>query len=308
MTLADGLRFRRSVPDDVPAAYPVFRRSLFDYLHRIGMVDAATAADPPIESGWASQQGWMRHLSDTAAEDWVAEDPDGSIVGWAQSVERDGLLELTLFFVDPAAQTRGIGRGLLERAFPVGRGSARTIVATQDPRALRLYLGAGVHYVTTSVDYIGRPTPVTVETDLVIERADVTAPGDFTAILRIEEAVLGHRRDIDLRFLLGTRPAWIARRAGRVAGFAFGAEAVNTGPIAALDPGDLPALMATVEDDAAARGLEEYGFTVPLHNHVATAHALKRRLAIDPFYTLILASDDRMQLDRWVHTQPAFIV
>lgn len=308
MTLADGPRFRRSVPDDLPAAYRVFRRSLFDYLHRIGMVDAATAADPPIESGWASQQGWMRHLSATAAEDWVAQDADGSIVGWAQSVERDGLLELTLFFVDPAAQTRGIGRGLLERAFPIGRGSARTIVATQDARALRLYLGAGVRYLTTSIDFTGRPSRVTVTTDLEIERADAKAPADVEAVLGIEEAVLGHRREVDLHFLLAERPAWIARRAGRVVGVAFGAAVLNTGPIAALDPADLPALMATVEDDAAARGLEEYGFTIPLHNHVATAHALKRRLAIDPFYTLILASDDRMQLDRWVHTQPAFIV
>lgn len=305
---ADGPRFRPTSPDDLPAAYRVFRRSLFDYLHRIGLVDAATAADPPIGSGWASQQGWMRHLSATAAEDWVAEEPDGSIVGWAQSVERDGLLELTLFFVDPAAQTRGIGRGLLERAFPMGRGSARTIVATQDARALRLYLGAGVHYVTTSVDFIGRPSPITVATDLTIERADATAPADVEALLRVEQAVLGHRREVDLHFLLAERPAWIARRDGHVVGSAFGAAVTNTGPIAALDPADLPALLATVEDEAATRGLEEFGFTIPLANHVATAYALERRLAIDPFYTLILASDERMQLDRWVHTQPAFIV
>lgn len=302
-------RLRRRVTADLPDAYRVFRRSLFDYLHRIGQVDAQTAAEPPIEEAWVRQRSWMEHLAATAAEDWVAEGPDGRIIGWAQSVEREGLLELTLFFVDPTVQSRGTGRALLERAFPRGRGSARAIVATQDPRALGLYLGFDVQYSTTSVDLLGRPSPVSVETDLVI---DPVAPGyeaaAETAIVGIERELLGHGRAEDVRFLLRDRPAWLARRDGRVVGMAFGASGTDTGPIGALDPGDLPALLATVESEAAQRGLEEIAFTIPMVNAIALAHVLGRRFRIDPFYTFILSDDDRMQLDRWVHTEPVFIL
>jgi hypothetical protein len=35
---------------------------------------------------------------------------------------------------------------------------------------------------------------------------------------------------------------------------------------------------------------------------------LGRRYRIDPFFTAILASDDRMQLDRWVQMQPEAVL
>jgi ribosomal protein S18 acetylase RimI-like enzyme len=302
-------RFRRRVAADMPDVYRVFRRSLYDYLHRTGQVDAAAAADPPIEEPWARQRAWMEHLAATASEDWVAEEPGGRIVGWAQSVEREGLLELTLFFVDPGAQSRGIGRGLLERAFPLGRGDARAIVATQDPRALGLYFKFGVTFAGTSVDFLGRPRASGIATDLTVE--PVRAGGETeaaTAILEIERALLGHGRLEDIRFLLADRPAWLARREGRAVGVAFGASGGSTGPLAALDPADLPALLATVENDAASRGLEELSFSVPLANSTALGHVLERGFKIDPFYTLILSSGPGMHLDRWVHTQPNFIV
>lgn len=100
----------------------------------------------------------------------VAEDGDGRLLGWALSVARDGLLELTHFFVDPASQACGIGRGLLERAFPLGRGRARAILATQDPRALSPYLKFGVGYAGMTAELYGSPRQVEVETDLQIER------------------------------------------------------------------------------------------------------------------------------------------
>ena len=61
-----------------------------------------------------------------------------------QSVERDAFLGVTFFFVDPEVQSKGLGRALLERAFPLGRGRHRAIFATEDPRALSLYMRFGV--------------------------------------------------------------------------------------------------------------------------------------------------------------------
>lgn len=308
------LRFRRRVATDMPDAYRVYRLSLFDYLHRTGQIDTETAANPAIEGSWLKWRPWIEHLAATAAEDWVAEDPDGRIVGWAQSVEREGMLELTLFFVDPTAQSRGIGRGLLERAFPLGRGHTRTIIATQDPRGLGLYLRFGVAFASTSVEFVGRPSRSEIATDLAIARVEAGhEPAAEGAIVDIERELLGHGRTEDTRFLLADRPVWLARRGGRVVGMAFGVSSlvsgpIGAGPVGALDPSDLPALMATIENEAAARGVEQLAFTIPLVNSIAVGHILERGFQIDPFYVVILSSDTRMRLDRWVHTGSEFIV
>jgi GNAT superfamily N-acetyltransferase len=65
------------------------------------------------------------------------------LVGFARTIEREGLVELTEFFVLPVTQGRGIGRELLERAFPSGAGRVRSIVATADVRAQARYYAAG---------------------------------------------------------------------------------------------------------------------------------------------------------------------
>ncbi len=303
-------RFRRRLAAEMPDAFRVFRHSLFDYLRRTGQVDASAdwTSSAAIAEAWGRHSRWMEHLAATAAEDWVAEDADGRIIGWAQSIERDGMLELTMFFVDPDAQTRGVGRGLLERVFPLGRGHTRTISATQDPRAVALYLRFGVSYLTSSIDVLGPPRASVIETDLHIERV---LPGGMAdaeiAIADFERQLLGHARREDTRFLLGERPAWLARRGDRVVGMAFGMNGDCTGPIGALDTSDLPALMATVENDAVDREVKELGFTIPMVNATALAYVLGRGYQVDTFYTFILSSSDHMRLDRYIETQPTFI-
>jgi GNAT superfamily N-acetyltransferase len=298
---------RRAEPGDIRAAYAVFRRSFVAHLHRLGMVDARVTTQAMLDESWAERAPWIEHLWHTTAENWVAVDPDGRVVGWAQSVERSGLLELTFFFVDPGKQSKGLGRALLERAFPLGRGNHRAIFATQDPRALSLYLRLGVRHVTTVVDFVGKPQPFSIDTDLAFERV-TPAPAAVDAIASIEERLLGHRRDIDTAFMRGRRSAWIARRRGEVVGFAFGARGDSAGPIGALDPTDIPALLALVEDDAAASGLPEIYFSTPLVNAAAVQHLLGRGYRIDPFIAGVLADDLSMAFDRWIFTNPSYIL
>jgi hypothetical protein len=259
----------------------------------------------------------VEHFASTAAEDWVAEDENGQVVGWSQSVERDGVLYLTYFWVDPDVQSRGVGRGLLARSFPVGRGRARIIDATQDPRALSLYLRSGVRFLSTSVAFRGTSSTSQISTDLEIQPV---APDHHStaarSVFELEREVLGHGRNEEIRYLLEDRPVFLARRAGHVVGMAFGASRVvparekgrETGPMCALDPADLPALIATVENDAVENGISDLGFQVPLVNATAVSFVLGRRYRIDPFFTVILASDDRMRLDRWVQMQPEAVL
>lgn len=313
MTNAISLRTARDT--DLPAAYALFRRSIYDYLFRVGFVDEAAAKNPPVESSWKRQGAWMNHLWGTAAENWVAEDAAGGLVGWAMSVIRDGHLELAMFFVAPDVQSRGIGRELLARAFPDGRAREKSIVATQDERALSLYLRSGVHHRTTALDVKLVAGPVAPATDLVFERL-APGPEAVSAIGALEREVLGFRRDEDIGFLLGLRPAFLARRGGTPAGYAFGIQPnppdaddfePTAGPMGALDPADVPALI----DHVTREGPEGQGFfiTVPMANRIALDHLLRARGGrLDPFYLMILCSDDAARFDRYVHTSPSFIL
>lgn len=298
---------RRAEPADMRAAFAIFRRSIMEYVKRLGIVESAEVTDATVEADWAQRGPWVEHLWRTAAENWLAIDVDGRPIGWAMSNERDGHLELAFFFVEPGVQSKGMGRALLERAFPVGLGRRRAIVATQDPRALSLYLRSGVRFVTSVLDFSAAPQKVEFETDLVFER--LTPSGaSVEAIGLVERELLGHRRDIDIEFVLRQRPAWLARRAGVVAGFAFGARDELTGPIGALDPSDMPALLAHVESQGAADGIPELYFSTPLLNDAAVGHFLGRGYRIDPFVVALLADDRSMRLDRWIHTGLSYIL
>ena len=117
--------------------------------------------------------------------------------------------------------------------------------------------------------------------------------------------------------MLGLRPSWLARRAGTIIGFAFGAQPKlpdsgdlpsPCGPITATDASDVPAILDHVINAAAAITNDRIRFVVPLVNRAAVAHLLRRGAKIDPFYVSILASENSMRLDRWIHTTPPFIM
>jgi GNAT superfamily N-acetyltransferase len=237
------------------------------------------------------------------------------LLGWAMSTERDGHLELTHFFVDPERQGKGVGRGLIDRAFASHPAAQKSILATQDPAALSLYLRAGVGHVTTAVDILMRPHALEEASDLDFEALSPDAASTETLAV-IEKAILGCRRDADLAFLLGQRPAWLARRNGRAVGFAFGLQPNSegaedflpvAGPMAALSPDDVPALIDHVLADAVGK-CDEFFLAVPFANRAAMTHTLARGGRIDPFYVNVLSSVVEMKLDRWIHTEPMFIL
>lgn len=303
-------KLRRSVDADKRPAFAVFRRALYEYLHRTGYLPSPEVTDAEIDEAWSARAEWIHHLWATAAQNWVAVTPATDagperVVGWAMSIEREGALELTHFFVEPGVQARGLGRALLAAALPEGRGRHRSILATQDPAATALYLRSGVRHLATAVDFARAPEAVTIETDLVFERL---APDDdaVRAVGDVEGILLGHRRDVDTRFLLGIRSAWAARRAGRVVGFAFGAQDGYSGPMGALDPADVPALLALVEREAATTGETEFSCCVPLANDTAVRYLLDRGFRIEPFWVNVLSDDATLRLDRWVITGPQY--
>jgi GNAT superfamily N-acetyltransferase len=128
-------------PDDVPAAAVV------------GGLALASALPPeflpssPEEERQHEErrEGRVRHLQATDPDGaWVAEAPDGEIVGIALAIVREGIWGLSLMGVKPGIQGQGIGRRLLDGALRTLEGCRGGIIlASTDPRALRGYFRAG---------------------------------------------------------------------------------------------------------------------------------------------------------------------
>ncbi len=69
--------------------------------------------------------------------------------------------------------SRGVGRALIERAFPVGRGDVRSIIATTDVRALTRYYGADTAVRFPILTLVGAP-----------ETAGIAGPSDVRSYRR----------------------------------------------------------------------------------------------------------------------------
>src|SRR5918999_795832 len=238
-----GATIRQATPDDTLDCHRIMWHAITDLASRHGMPMEGTADD-----WWASSEPQFRYLARSAAEWWVAEVPgSGSLLGYARSIERGGHFELTEFFVLPSNQAKGVGRALLERAFPVGRGEVRSIIATTDVRALARYYVADTVARFPILTLAGAPSddrttgrlePIPLEEGEEAQLAEVAA---------LERAVVGFDRgEPELRWLLQHREGYLYRRDGRSVGFALVGRD-GSGPMATLDPDDVPELLLHVE-------------------------------------------------------------
>ncbi|HMC37451.1 MAG TPA: GNAT family N-acetyltransferase, partial [Actinomycetota bacterium] len=293
-----GPLYRRATPNDAIACHELMWSSVTDLGVRQGTPLEGTAAD-----WWRWSEPLNRLLAGEAAEWWVAELPSsGELVGFARSVERDGLFELTEFFVRPNQQSKGIGKALLEKVFPDGRGQVRSIIATSDVRAQARYYAAGTVARFPLFTMGGAPAASSPLHDLTAESIDGSQA--IQAQRSIERTVLGHRRsESEIRWLLARRQGHLYRRDDRYIGFSFlGPD--GTGPMAALDPSDLPAILVHVEGVAHSIGLERLELQVPGPNDVTVRHLLARGFRIDRWINLLMSDRPFGQFDRFIPFSP----
>ncbi|MFY9531352.1 MAG: GNAT family N-acetyltransferase [Candidatus Acidiferrales bacterium] len=283
---------RRATPNDAEGCHEVMWMAVTDLGRRRGTPLLGSASE-----WWASSESLQRFLADRAAEWWVAEE-DSRIVGYGRSIEREGLLELTEFFVLPAAQSRGLGRALLTNAFPSRRGHIRSIIATTDERALKRYYAAGTAPRFPILTLKGAPRSVEDSCGLTPSPLTTDNARGLRAVREIELATLESARgEAEIRWLLGDRAGFLYTRGDKPVGFAFIGRH-GTGPVAALEPADLPDVLLDVEDRAAALGLQEIEFQLPGPNEVAARHLLSRGFRIDPWVNLLMSDRPFGKFDR----------
>jgi GNAT superfamily N-acetyltransferase len=126
-------------PADVEAADDVAWAAFSDLAER-----ERESTGPRDDEDRARALGRIRHLLATDPDGcWVAE-AGGRIVGSGIGIRREGLWGLSLLVVDPAAQSGGTGRRLLEATLRTARdATGAMILSSNDQRALRAYSRAG---------------------------------------------------------------------------------------------------------------------------------------------------------------------
>jgi GNAT superfamily N-acetyltransferase len=277
---------RRARPEDAEACHSVLWASVTDFARRNG-----TPLEGSAEDWWASSEPLHRFLAGHAAEWWVAEDPGThALIGFARSIQRGGLIELTEFFVLPSNQARGLGRALIELAFPADRGDVRSIIATTDVRALNRYYAVGTAARFPILTIGGPPAQTDDDIDLAAERIDAGSAADLATVTELEATILEYGRGSpELRWLLDDREGYLYRHGERSVGYAFIGQR-GTGPVGVVDDAFLPDILLHIESRAASLELASIEFQVPGPNEVATRHLLSRGYRIDPWINLLMSN------------------
>lgn len=300
MTVLDLAVIRRATPEDAEACHRVLWESVTDLARRNAVHLDGTAAN-----WWAAQEPLHRFLATHAAEWWVAQD-DGSsaLIGYARSIARGDLLELTEFFVLPGRQSAGVGRALLERAFPADGRDVRSIIATTDVRAQSRYARAGTTARFPFFSLVGEPPETSRSGEITAHAIALDSPADRSAVQELERTVLEYPRgDEEIRWLLDDRRGYLYRRGDDAIGFAFLGEH-GVGPIAVLDSSDTAAILLDLEGRAYEAGIGRLDFQVPSLNDAAMRHLLARGFQFDPWMNLLMSNRPFGRFDRYIAFGP----
>ena len=272
-------------------------RSFADMAQRLNGQSPITVGDP---KNWEGIESLFEHLSRTAEHFWIAE-LDGLPIGYARSILRAGVRELTEFFVLPDQQSAGVGRELLSRAFPADGARHRSIIATTNPQSLSRYLRAGVTPRFPIFSFSRKPATVSVGSDLSFE--PITSLESVLPDLNLlDQSILGYERGEEHAWLNKDHRGFVYRRSGQVVGYGY--MGFNNGPFALANSEDFPTVLAHAEGQAAARRADQTSFEVPLINRAAVEYLLGRHYVMDNIFALYLSDAPMGRLENYVVTSP----
>jgi len=233
----------------------------------------------------------------------LAEDPDGlwvaehgdTIVGFGFSWMTEKFWFLSQLFVRSETQAKGVGQVLLSKALMQAERNGATNRALITPAyniaSTGLYLNNGL-YPREPLYRMAAPAQVVAQ-NLADAWYDTTPiapwpePAEWTG--RIDQQLLGFRRDLHHRFLLGGVAARAVRieRAGRVAGYAYTSAEGHVGPLAIAPDADAKAVVTTALRCAVESGPSRVSMIVPGRADVVMRAVLALGLRIEEPYVLM---------------------
>ena len=188
------LTIRSMTLDDVEQTIQVQLAAFADLAKRQGE-PPLTVTDIVLERTRDRHRHFITHDPEGA---WVATSA-GKAVGCALALRRDGLWGLSLLVVDPASQSTGAGRALLDASLRYAEGCDRAIIlSSTDPRAMRAYGTSGFD-LFPQVLATGRP--LLAKAPMSISRVRDGGPDDWALAESIDRHSRGAARGPDHAFM-----------------------------------------------------------------------------------------------------------
>jgi GNAT superfamily N-acetyltransferase len=313
-----GISFRYATEDDLPDCGRLHRISIDDYMLR--MAFAPSPEDNP---------NLLRLHAHTLATDptrfLVAErgnerGPDGSgrMIAFGSAVDRGPMWFLSMLFVDPAEQARGLGRAMLELLLPEDRTDRLLATCTDSaqPVSNGLYASVGIVPRMPFLNFIGRPRPGWAPPALPdgVQVARVPAGPDGRPVNgaqdeldALDRTLLGFAHPEDHAYDLRERPWLFTYRDGsdRLLAYGYTSEVGRIGPIGVTEPALLFPVIAHLLTAVEPRGAS----AVWLGGHAtdAIAESVRAGLRLERFPILACWSAPYADFTRYVPTSPGLI-
>jgi GNAT superfamily N-acetyltransferase len=236
------------------------------------------------------------------------------VVGFGSAVERGELWFLSMLFVEPKEQARGVGRALLAEILPAplnGRVLA-TCTDSAQPISNGLYASLGIVPRMPLFNLVGRPHPnaawPALPGDLSVERvADYEAWTADPEVQALDRSLIGFAHPVDHAFVLGEPRRGFAYRTGegRLAAYGYAGDVGRVGPIAVTSPELLTPVLGHLLRTVEPRGASSVW--LPGDAGEAIRIAIRAGLRIEGFPILAGWSRPFADFSRYVPTSPGLL-
>lgn len=337
MRLPAPVTYRPGRDSDIAACLAIWRESVDDYQRRLNQ--------PPLPDENAPLRRHLIHMAATdPGRFWVAEtvrpgsESGGAwLVGFSLATVREGLWYLAMLFVLPAVQGNGIGTALLDRAQaghdtppggPAVPGPDDALESgihtwgmatdTAQPISNGLYARRGMVPRLPIWRLSGEPyrwgavpaLPPSLEAvafDAIAANGHAGPRRLGDAVDDVDRAVLGVTHQVDHEFLRrdGRAGFLVRERGGRVLGYAYGSPSGRIGPVAALEPELLPAMVGVAIRRTPLLGT--VAVWVPASADAAVRALLDAGLHFDRFPGLLCWSRPELPFARYVPINLAMV-
>lgn len=306
-----GISIRRATEADLPECHRVWREAINAYMIPMGA--------PPLPDDNPGVRRLHAHaLATDPGRFLVAEQADQAgesrIVAFGSAVERGRLWFLSMLFVEPGEQARGLGRALLERMLPLpleGRILA-TCTDSAQPISNGLYATLGIVPRMPMFILVGRPRsdfewpalPDGIAAERVVNPAQWRASGELTAF---DQSIAGFAHPEDHRFIQDEpRHAFVFRGGdGSLVGYGYAGEIGRIGPIAVADRALLTPVLGHLLRAVEPRGAS--AVWLPGASDDAIATAIRSGLRIEGFPILTGWSAPFADFARYVPISPGLM-
>ena len=310
-----GITFRLATEEDLPECGRIHQEGIDGYLIPMGF--------PPLPRENQSLLRLHAHTRATSPERFIVAERHkrlgrSRIVAFGSAIDRERLWFLSMLFVEPGEQARGLGRALLDRLLPedLGGWTLSTCTDAAQPISNGLYAAYGVVPRMPFFNLIGRPrpgwAPPGLPGEITATRVEAGGSGSIDPAVQAEldaldRSLIGVAHPEDHAYDLRERPWLFTYRdgSGTLVGYGYTGEVGRIGPIAVADAGLQGPVLGHLLSAVEPRGAS--AVWLPGDSDGAFEVALHAGLRIEGFPTLLCYDRPFGDFTRYVPTSPGLI-